>query len=185
MKKVLVTGASGFIGRHCLPLLVSGGYEVHALSRRLHTNTALQNVSWHEADLLRPGGAADLIGQVRPDSILHLAWYAVPGKFWEARENVDWVRASLELLCAFADSGGKRIVAAGSCAEYDSAAGECLENLTPLLPRTLYGTSKFAFERLLLSSGEQTGLSSASGRIFFLYGPNEHPSRLVAYAIQS
>jgi nucleoside-diphosphate-sugar epimerase len=109
----------------------------------------------------------------------------VPGKFWEARENVDWVRASLELLCAFADSGGKRIVAAGSCAEYDSAAGECLENLTPLLPRTLYGTSKFAFERLLLSSGEQTGLSSASGRIFFLYGPNEHRSRLVAYAIRS
>ena len=185
MKKVLVTGASGFIGRHCVPLLVSEGYEVHALSRRRPTDWALHNVTWHEVDLLKPGSAAELIGRVRPDSILHLAWYAVPGKFWEARENLDWVRASIELLCAFADSGGKRIVAAGSCAEYDSKSGECLENTTPLLPRTLYGTSKLALERLLFSSGEQTGLSSAWGRIFFLYGPHEHPSRLVAYAIRS
>src|ERR1700676_1286244 len=138
MKKVLVTGASGFIGRHCVPLLVAKGYEVHALSRRRPSEKALADVCWDDGDRLKPGGAAELIAQGRPDSVLHLAWYAVPGKFWEARENLDWVRASLELLCAFADSGGKRIVAAGSCAEYDPQTGECLENATPLLPKTLY-----------------------------------------------
>jgi nucleoside-diphosphate-sugar epimerase len=185
MKKVLVTGASGFIGRQCVPQLVSKGYEVHALSRRRPAETAHSNVVWHEIDLLRPGCAAELIGQVRPDCVLHLAWYAEPGKFWEARENLDWVRASLELLCAFADSGGKRIVVAGSCAEYDSSAGECIENKTPLLPTTLYGTSKHSLERILHSSSQQTGLSSAWGRIFFLYGPHEHPSRLVAYVVHS
>ncbi len=185
MKKVLVTGASGFIGRQCVPLLVSKGYEVHALSRRRPDETAHPNVIWHEIDLLRPGCAAALIRQMRPDCILHLAWYAEPGKFWEARENLDWVRASLELLGAFADNGGRRIVVAGSCAEYDCSAGECLENATPLLPVTLYGTSKHALERILHSSSRQTGLSSAWGRIFFLYGPHEQPSRLVAYVVRS
>jgi nucleoside-diphosphate-sugar epimerase len=185
MKKVLVTGASGFIGRQCVPLLASKGYEVHALSRRRLPEAAFPNVSWHELDLLRPGRAAELIGDVRPDCLLHLAWYGEPGKFWEARENLDWVRASLEMLCAFADNGGKRFVAAGTCAEYDCSAGECVENATPLLPTTLYGTSKHALERILHSSTRQTGLSSAWGRIFFLYGPHEHPSRLVAYAVRS
>jgi nucleoside-diphosphate-sugar epimerase len=185
MRKILVTGASGFIGRHCVPLLASKGYEVHALSRRRPPETALPNVSWHELDLLRPGSAAELIGQVRPDFVLHLAWHAVPGEFWEARENLDWVRASLELLCAFADSGGRRIVAAGSCAEYGCSTGECVENASPLLPTTLYGTCKHALERILHSSSPQTDLSSAWGRVFFLYGPQEHPSRLVAYVVRS
>jgi nucleoside-diphosphate-sugar epimerase len=185
MKKVLVTGASGFIGRHCIPLLVSKGYEVHAVSTSRPTQTAPPRVSWHECDLLRPGSCAELIAQARPDSILHLAWYSTPGTFWEAAENLDWVRASLELLCSFAESGGERIVVAGSCAEYGSRAGECLEIETPLRSKTLYGTSKIAFEQLLYSSTHQTGLSCASGRLFFPFGPHEHPSRLVAYAIRS
>lgn len=184
MKKVLVTGASGFLGRQCVPLLASKDYEVHALSRR-PSGTAIPKVSWHELDLLQPGRATELIRELRPDCLLHLAWYAEPGKFWEARENLYWVRASLELLCAFEDQGGKRVVAAGSCAEYDRSFGECLENATPLLPTTLYGTSKHALERILHFSSRQTGLSSAWGRIFFLYGPHEHPSRLVAYTVRS
>ena len=184
MRRVLVTGASGFIGRHCLPILVAKGYEVHALSRRLPA-MAPRDVFWHEFDLLRPGSAVKLFSQVRPACLLHLAWYAVPGKFWEARENIEWVRASLEVLCAFADNGGERMVAAGSCAEYDCSAGECKEDTTPLLPATLYGVSKHALEMILRSLSRQTSLSSAWGRIFFLYGPHEHPSRLVAYVVHS
>jgi nucleoside-diphosphate-sugar epimerase len=122
---------------------------------------------------------------VQPDILLHLAWYADPGKFREARENIEWVRASLELLSAFAANNGKRLIAAGSCAEYEINAGECFEAKTPLLPSTLYGTCKCAFGSILDSFSRQTELSSAWGRIFFLYGPYEHPSRLIAYVVQS
>ena len=193
MNELLVTGASGFIGRHCLPLLIAKGYEVHALSLRPEPYT-IPGVSWHRGDLLQPGCAAALMRQLRPRSLLHLAWYAVPGKFWEARENLEWLLASMELLLAFADNGGERFVGAGTCAEYewndgknenDLSGGECSEDRTSLLPSTLYGSSKHALERIAHFSRRQTGLSSAWGRIFFLYGPHEHPVRLVAYAVQS
>jgi len=185
MSPILVTGASGWIGRHCVRLLASKGHSVHAVSRRLPAELAPSGVSWHQVDLLSPGRVAELVRHVRPDRVLHLAWYAEPGKFWEAQENLHWVRASLELLSAFAENGGRRIVSAGSCAEYECNAGECVENVTPLVPNTLYGTSKHALERILDAFGPRASLSNAWGRVFFLYGPNEHPSRLVAYVVQS
>jgi nucleoside-diphosphate-sugar epimerase len=184
MSGVLLTGASGFIGRQCLPILLAKGYEVHAVSRR-QSEGQTHGVMWHDQDLLEPGAPTEIIHQVRPDFLLHLAWYAVPGKFWEARENMEWVRASLELLSAFAAHNGKRVVAAGSCAEYENNAGECLEDKTPLVPATFYGTCKSAFGGLLDAFSRRTELSSAWGRIFFLYGPYEHPSRLIAYVAQS
>jgi nucleoside-diphosphate-sugar epimerase len=184
MNRVLVTGASGFVGRHCLPLLVDQGYEVHGLCRD-PDRCSISEVSWHRGDLLQAGYAGELMRQLRPQFLLHLAWYSVPGEFWEARENLDWLRASLELLSAFRENGGGRLVAAGTCAEYDWNAGECREDITPLLPATLYGMSKHALERIVHSYKAQSGLSSAWGRLFFLYGPYEHPSRLVAYVVQS
>lgn len=182
MKKVLLTGASGFLGRHCLPLLESRGYEVHAVTSHQPQQSRLP-VCWHKADLLIPGRATELIAKVSPDYLLHFAWYTVPGKYWESMENLRWVQASLELLRAFSEIQGKRVVMAGSCAEYDWTKEECCERDTALLPATLYGVCKNALQSILFRSSRQAGLSSAWGRIFFMYGPGEPASRLVSSVI--
>jgi nucleoside-diphosphate-sugar epimerase len=180
MKRVLVTGAGGFIGRHALAPLVQRGYEVHAV-RRGRPGSDAPAVTWHAADLLEPGAAERLCALVRPTHLLHLAWYTLPGLYWRSLENLRWVEASLSLLRAFAAAGGRRVVAAGTCAEYDwAAAARCDERSTPVRPATLYGACKAALASIQHAYAAEAGLSQAWGRLFFLYGPDEHPTRLVA-----
>ena len=179
--KVLVTGSSGFIGRHCIAQLQAKGYEVHAVSSAVRE--AAPGVTWHRANLLAEGEAAALVRRIGATHLLHLAWCTAPGKYWTSLENFDWVRASVAMIQAFTASGGKRFVAAGTCAEYDWDYGVCDEATTPLAPGTLYGSSKHALQTLLAAWSRQTGLSSAWGRVFSLYGPYEYPTRLVSSVI--
>ena len=185
-KRVLVTGATGFIGQHCLHYLVNYGFEVHAISRsRRKTGVDGDGIHWYLADLFNSASQETIVNEVRPTHLLHFAWYAEPGHFWTAAENLQCVTASLLLLKAFSEQGGERIVMAGTCAEYDWGQGLCLESGTPRTPSTVYGTCKNALQEILSIYSNQFGLSSAWGRIFFLYGPKEHPSRLVSSVIQS
>ena len=184
MKRVLLTGAAGFIGRHCLPLVSPSDYEVHAVSSRVPDGNQ-SGVQWHQVDLLDVGHATELIATVRPTHLLHFAWYAAPGQYWSSLENFRWVQASLALLQAFTETGGRRVVMAGTCAEYDWKYGYCCEQRTPLMPVSVYGICKHSMQIMLEGFTRQTGVSAAWGRIFFLYGPHEHPHRLVSSVICS
>jgi nucleoside-diphosphate-sugar epimerase len=87
-------------------------------------------------------------------------------------------------LESFASNGGQRIVMACSYAEYDWKFGVCREFETPRTPATLYGASKHAVQCIQQAFAWRVKLSAAWGRIFFLYGLNEHPKRLVSYVVR-
>jgi nucleoside-diphosphate-sugar epimerase len=150
-----VTGGTGFVGRPACALLTAAGHQVHALGSR-------------DADLRDPARARALVRDLAPSHILHLAWIADPDRFWTDPENLAWVRGTTGLIEGCLEAGGVRFVGAGSCAER-------------LEPPTLYGASKAAVRALL----EGSGLSWAWGRIFHLYGPHEHPKKVVAMVIRS
>jgi nucleoside-diphosphate-sugar epimerase len=179
VNRVLVTGASGFVGRHVLNALESHSEDLHALSRR--DGDSGPTIRWHVGDLLEPGTGADLIESVRPSHLVHLAWTSQPGEFWDSPENAQWVARSQELLEAFAAAGGERALVSGSCAEYDwSGDGTLRESATPLKPATPYGEAKLQLSEFAAGLATRTAVSVVWARLFFLFGPGEHPDRLVA-----
>ena len=184
MKKVLITGATGFIGRHCLTSLLSYDYEVHAITSKEIDRTQ-NHLRWHKVDILDSAAVSNLCASVKPSHLLHLAWYTKPGEYLNSTENIRWVQSSLALFQEFARNGGKRIVVAGTCFEYDWRYGLCSERLTPNIPETFYGQCKHSLQILLNGYSKQENLSTAWARIFFVYGSHEHPKRLVPSTICS
>lgn len=183
MTRLLVTGASGFIGAHCLRRTLDGSYEaVHAVNTRGEISAA-DRVTWHAADLRRSAEALRLIDEIRPTHLLHAAWVATPGIYIGSPENIDWLQASITLVRAFAEQGGKRFVGIGTSAEYYSSDGPCEEDTTPLRPATIYGKSKLALWDAVQAVAQTHKMSAAWGRLFLPYGPGDSPARLIPLTI--
>lgn len=192
--RVLVTGASGFVGRWSVPALLGLGFDVHAVLSNSHAGEVpdeLRGATVHRCDLLREESIDATLEQVQPTHLLHFAWIAQPGVYWNSPDNFLWLEASRHLLHRFSVLGGRRVVMAGSCAEYDwSGPGVFDERLGPLANEAAQATPaytkcKLRLHRLLEEFAARQQLSSAWGRIFFQYGPYEHPQRLVPSVIGS
>ncbi len=174
-ERVLITGATGLIGRMTVAPLAAKGFEIVALSRRGPVSGATVTI---ECDVLDPVARSAAIQSAGASHLLHLAWHDAPDDRWSARQNIDWVAATLLLVREFVEKGGKRAVCVGSCAEYDWTE-ETLREDTPLRPSSLYGNAKASTGTLLTSAAPDLGLSLAWARVFFCYGPGEPPGRLL------
>jgi nucleoside-diphosphate-sugar epimerase len=178
---VLLTGATGFIGRHAVGPLLDRGYEVVATTRGQLPDDDRPGVDWRRADLLDETDTERLIDEAAATHLLHLAWYYAPGAVYTSVENVRWVEATLRLVRRFSASPGAcRTVLAGTCAEYAASGEPADEVVTPIAPSTLYGAAKHAAAMLSRYVCESEGVSLASGRVYFVFGPGEHPERLVS-----
>jgi len=179
VRVLLATGLTGFLGRRCVNELKQRGFEIHAITSR-EPQDVVPDVRWHYFDLLSGESVEALCTAVRPDALLHLAWVAEHPGFWASPLNSAWLRASKALVDAFVASGGSRIVAAGSCAEYASPAHGRYTEASAIAPVTPYGVAKAALHEYLIQLGRHhRRLSVAWGRIFFPYGPGEPRSKFI------
>lgn len=186
MRTVLLTGAGGFLGTRVLAALLCRGYVVHALDRKKLKGIDASGVIWHNTDLLDRDAVRALLESVRPEGLVHLAWDTKHGVYWNSPSNLEWLASSLLVLHDFSRLGGKRVVIAGSCAEYQwGRQGVLDEWSSPIMPDSLYGTSKNALREVLSKWAPEAGISWAWGRFFNIFGPDEKPARLLPKVIRT
>jgi len=180
MKKLLITGAGGFVGTALLQAVQDTGlYEVHAVYR--HRKPAQQNsIIWHQANLLDRQHVEQLFATVAPEELIQLAWCSEHGVYWKDMANLDWLTANLHIARQFAANGGKRCLFAGTSAEYEWTGLQPLEEFTtPLRPNSLYGSCKLGLYWSLAGFFEQEGISWSWARLFNPFGPGEDARRLI------
>lgn len=188
-ERALVLGATGFVGRWVVRLLERRGAEVvpHARDERraqevLADLRALERLA--VADLAEPDRPSELFRSVRPSVVFNLVGYGVDRK--ERDEATAYrINGSLvgDLCRATARHGhsgrrGPRFVHVGSALEYGEASGDLSENTTPR-PTTVYGRSKLVGTLRLRRYCERTGTAGLTARLFTVFGPGEHGSRLL------
>jgi nucleoside-diphosphate-sugar epimerase len=161
--RALVTGAGGFVGRHLTDRLRRDGWEVVALTRR-------------EVDLTDPVAATAAVRAAEPDVVFSLAAGRARATPAERAATIA-VNTSPWLVDALPDRCGA-VVRLGSSTEYAASPRPLAEDAA-LEPRGFFGATKAAGSLLLQAAAAERGVRAAVLRAFQVYGPGDHPTRLV------
>ena len=179
--RILVTGASGFVGRHVLPLLCNRNIEIFALARSLVPK--ITGINWIPFDLMQQDEIPKLLQDLHASHLVHLAWYTEPDKYRQSELNLDWLTTSIHLVRNFILHGGQHVIITGTCAEYDWHDGLCTEYTTPCVPDSQYGACKHALHVALRQHALQNSYRLIWARLFFPFGPFEHKQKLLSVII--
>lgn len=184
--KILVTGASGFIGAAFCRLALGHGHEIAGIILPALTPPtdlmAGEKMTWLEGTLA--GLPWKSIERFQPDVGVHFAWIATPGVYLESPENEQYLQWSLDLVHRLRGLGVNHFVGAGTCIEYQISEAPLSEDRTPVDPTTLYARCKNALRETLAAEAHQDGWHFCWGRVFYPYGVGEHPARLCSSLIQ-
>jgi len=181
--RVLITGATGFVGYAVAALLVEQGHEVAGLTR---SDSSLLPTGVHRirGDLTRPETLPDAIAEV--DGVCHLAGrtrvresHDGPLGYW--RTNIG---ATLTLLDALAVTAPTRLVLASTCGVYGEQAAQPIGETSALRPSSPYGTSKLAADQAAADLAATGAIGAISLRAFNIAGglpghPDRDETRLI------
>jgi nucleoside-diphosphate-sugar epimerase len=185
--RLLVTGASGFVGARVTRLALDRGLAVTALvgpqSRLDRLAPVLDDVEVVRADVADERALGAAVRTIRPDATIHLAAAGAVVREDAMRLLLDTnALAPATLASALARVGCRRLVTVGSSSEYGTPEGPMDERLAAL-PDDPYGVAKLAGGLLARIAAREGGMESTHLRLFSVYGPGEDPVRLVASVV--
>jgi len=190
MKKILVTGSTGFVGSNLLRRLVNdGGNEIHVFIRKSSNLWRIQdiidNVNVHVTDLKERNMVQQEVSKIRPDLVFHCATY---GAYPSQKDNVEIITTdfigTVNLLDACIEQGFGVFINVGSSSEYGLKDREMNETDFPD-PINTYGVAKLASTYYCRMSAMKYQLPIVTLRIFSAYGYYEERSRLIPYLVTS
>ncbi|WP_426441694.1 NAD-dependent epimerase/dehydratase family protein [Bradyrhizobium genosp. P] len=178
--KVVVTGATGFVGRHVVACFLREGHSVVAVAREVQRAATMP---WRkQVELLACDLAADFTPVIehseRADALVHLAWPGLPNYrgFFHIGRNLP---SDLAFLEAAVSSGTSQLMVAGTCLEYGMQYGPLTEQMETR-PNTPYGFAKDALRKSLELLQKQKPFALQWLRLFYIYGEGQNPNSLLA-----
>jgi len=175
--RVLVTGASGFIGLPVVQNLEKQGHTVLAISRNYQKESLKSLVNWLKADLISPETYQVAIKEFAPQVVIHIAWHGIPDFSFDTSLNN--LNKSLDLLAFIIGLDScKKIIVSGSCWEANTLKGECLET-TQEEAKDYFTWAKHALYSWLNMMCKQKNIQLSWMRIFYVYGPRQRAESLI------
>lgn len=183
MKRVIVTGATGFVGSNLARRLLRDGHEVHLLVRPRHSswriNDIRDDVQLHEAALEDAEAVAETVGHVRPDWIFHLAAHGAYSSQTDLRQMVQTnLTGTINLVEACLLTGFEAFVNTGSSSEYGFKDHAPLEDES-IEPNSHYAVTKASATLFCRYTAQSRALHLPTLRLYSVYGPYEEPTRLI------
>lgn len=183
MKTILLTGATGFLGKKILDALNSKDIAIHVISRcdesffvdyqNVTKIIKTKNFFTESADWYK-----NICNEV--DIIIHAAWYAEPGKYLESDLNIECLSGTINFAKAATEEKVQKFVGVGTCFEYDLTSSNPLDIDNQLNPLSLYSRAKASTFKLLEKLFNNHKVDFLWTRVFYLYGEGEDSRRLVA-----
>ena len=183
MKTILLTGATGFLGRKILEDLNSKDFNIHVISRKNKIFFSdYQNVTKVIKTKNFFTESADWYANICKDVniIIHAAWYAEPGKYLESNINIECLSGTINFARAASKQKIDKFVGVGTCFEYDLTLGIPLETDSKLDPLFLYSITKHSVFITLEKLFQNQKIDFLWTRVFYLYGDGEDSRKLVA-----
>lgn len=179
--KLLVTGASGFIGRHVVETLLRGGHDL--LLTTTSPDSPADDWDVQTVPFTDSHGGLDEAAVTRfgPETLLHLAWAGIPNL--DALWSLTNVAITSRVFTTSLAAGVQRIVGLGSCREYQAGGGRKTEADLPTDHKDVFGQSKTSIAQMLRAAAEDRGVEWRWARPFFVYGPGQRPDSLIPAAI--
>jgi nucleoside-diphosphate-sugar epimerase len=186
--RVLITGATGFLGSHVLRrFLANGGHEVAVLLRP-HTDRGriadvLDRVTVIEGTMERANDAHQTMAAFGPATVIHLAWMGVDSRSRASPEQTRNIQATLQLLQLAQRVGVQHWIGLGSQAEYGPANARLRED-APTRPTSMYGVAKLSTCLLTERLCAGWNIRWAWVRLFSAYGPGDQPDCMIPTVIE-
>jgi len=182
--KVLVTGATGFIGQWCVKEFRNRDFDVTALGFRPETSQRAQEegVRSVNIDLKDQKEWSRFLSREKADALIHLAWDIAP---WDDPTHTKWLHISNNVVEAFIDSGGSYLFTAGTSMEYAWDGRDCREDGDQFSPATVYGRAKHDLWKRSRALADSKNVAYSHGRIFFVCGPGQKGAKFLPAIINS